>query len=233
MPAVVDWGRREYAASRVARRALVRARRQGAVDASLILVEQPPVVTVGVEGDDGSAAASGLPVVHVERGGHATYHGPGQLVGYPIVDLSRRGRDVRRFVHDVEEIAVRTVAAFGVTAEHVHGRRGVWVEGARKIASVGIAVDHWISFHGLALNVDVELAEFRRFHPCGFDGSVMTSLSREVGHRVSLAEVAPHLRSAWNELFAGAPDGRKSEATGTAVPVSGDTEAPRVGSRTG
>lgn len=233
MPEVVDWGRREYVESLDAMRALVRARRQGAVDDTLILVEHPPVVTVGVEGDDGSAAASGLPVVHVERGGHATYHGPGQLVGYPIVDLARRGRDVRRFVHYVEEIAIRTVAAFGLKAEHVHGRRGVWVEGTRKIASVGIAVDHWISFHGLALNVDVDLAEFRRFHPCGFDGSVMTSLSREVGHPVSLAEVGPHLRAAWNELFTVVPDGPKSEATGAADPVSRDVEVPRVGSSTG
>ena len=207
MPEVVDWGRREYAEALDAMRALVRDRRQGTVDDTLILVEHPPVVTVGVEGDDGSAEGSGLPVVQVERGGHATYHGPGQLVGYPIVDLARRGRDVRRFVHDVEEIAIRTVGAFGLKAEHVHGRRGVWVDGARKIASVGIAVDHWVTLHGFALNVDVDLAEFQRFRPCGFDGSVMTSLSREVGRRVTLDEVRPHVRNAWNEIFAMASTG--------------------------
>lgn len=201
MPTVVDWGRRDYVASLEAMRGLVRARRAGSVDDTLILVEHPPVVTVGVQGDDGTAASSGLPVVTVERGGNATYHGPGQLVGYPIVDLARRGRDVRRFVHDVEEIAIRAAGSFGVRAQHVSGRRGVWVDGARKIASVGIAVDHWVTFHGFALNVDVDLAEFRRFHPCGFDGSVMTSLARELGRPLTLDEVRPKVVDAWSAVF--------------------------------
>jgi len=201
MPAVVDWGLRDYRESLEAMRALVRARREGVVGDTLVLVEHPPVVTVGVEGDDGGAAASGLPVVAVERGGHATYHGPGQLVGYPIVDLDPRGRDVRRFVHDVEELLVRTVGAFGVEGGHVTGRRGVWVDGTRKIASIGIAVDHWVTFHGFALNVDLDLSAFDRFHPCGFDGSVMTSLSRESGRLVTLGETRPAVVAAWQDVF--------------------------------
>jgi lipoyl(octanoyl) transferase len=201
VPAVVDWGLRDYRESLSAMRALVRARREGTVGDTLVLVEHPPVVTVGVEGDDGGASASGLPVVTVERGGHATYHGPGQQVGYPIVDLGPRGRDVRRFVHDVEELVVRTVGAFGVEGGHVSGRRGVWVDGRRKIASIGIAVDHWVTFHGFALNVDLDLAAFDRFRPCGFDGSVMTSLARETGRPVTLAEVRPALVAAWQDLF--------------------------------
>jgi lipoate-protein ligase B len=205
MPVVVEWGRREYSSSLDAMRALVRARRDGSVEDTLILVEHPPVVTVGVEGDDGSAAAAGLPVVSVERGGKATYHGPGQLVGYPVVDLSARGRDVRRFVHDVEELVVRSLAPFGVSAGHVHGRRGVWVDGQRKIGSIGIAVDHWVTFHGFALNVDPDLSAFERFHPCGFEGSVMTSLARELGRPVPVSEVIPHTVAAWQELFAPAP----------------------------
>jgi lipoate-protein ligase B len=205
MPAVVDWGLRDYRESLEAMRTLVRARREGTVGDTLVLVEHPPVVTVGVEGDDGGAAESGLPVVAVERGGHATYHGPGQLVGYPIVDLNPRGRDVRRFVHDVEELVVRTVGAFGVEGRHVSGRRGVWVDGSRKIASIGIAVDHWVTFHGFALNVDPDLSAFDRFHPCGFDGSVMTSLAREAGRPVTLAEARPAVVAAWQDLF-GRPD---------------------------
>ena len=205
MPAVAEWGTRDYSEALDAMRAAVRARRNGAIDDTLILVEHPPVVTVGVEGDDGSAAASGLPIVNVERGGRATYHGPGQLVGYPIVDLERRGRDVRRFVHDVEEIVVRSVAPLGVAAGHVSGRRGVWVGGERKIASIGIAVDHWVTFHGFALNVDPDLAAFDRFHPCGYSGSVMTSLAREVGRPVRISEVLPHVVSAWSELFSSPP----------------------------
>jgi lipoate-protein ligase B len=201
MPAVVDWGRREYTESLDAMRALVRERRTGSVGDTLVLVEHPPVVTVGVEGDDGGAAASGLPVVAVERGGHATYHGPGQLVGYPIVDLSARQRDVRRFVHDVEELVIRTVAEFGVRSGHVSGRRGVWVDGTRKIASIGIAVDHWVTFHGFALNVDLDLAAFDRFRPCGFDGSVMTSLARETGRPVALGEVRRSVVASWESIF--------------------------------
>jgi len=207
MPAVVEWGRRDYAESLAAMRALVHARREGSIDDTLILVEHPPVVTVGVEGDDGSAATSGLPVVNVERGGRATYHGPGQLVGYPIVDLEPRGRDVRRFVHDVEELVVRSVARFGVVAGHVSGRRGVWVGGERKIGSIGIAVDHWVTFHGFALNVDPDLASFERFRPCGFPGSVMTSLSREIGRPVELVEAIPPTIEAWQEVFAHRPTG--------------------------
>ena len=206
MAAVIDWGRREYRESLEEMRSLVRARREGAIEDTLLLVEHPPVVTVGVEGDDGSAEASGLPVVEVERGGRATYHGPGQLVGYPIVDLTPRGRDVRRFVRDVEELVIRSVAPFGVSAGHVSGRPGVWVGGERKIGSIGIAVDHWVTFHGFALNVDPDLSAFGRFRPCGFSGSVMTSLSREVGHPVRVAEVAPHTVGAWRELFAPAPE---------------------------
>jgi lipoate-protein ligase B len=220
MPAVVEWGRRDYGEALDEMRAMVRARREGKVPDTLILVEHPPVVTVGVEGDDGSAAASGLPTVTVERGGRATYHGPGQIVGYPIVDLSARGRDVRRFVHDVEEVVVRSVAPFGVVAGHVHGQRGVWVEGTRKIASVGIAVDHWVTFHGFALNVDPDLGAFERFRPCGFSGSVMTSLSREVGRTVRLEEVTPHVVHAWRQVFAPWPETPTPESVPVAPPRS-------------
>lgn len=201
MTRVVDWGLREYGDALAAMRALVRSRQAASVDDTLVLVEHPSVVTVGVEGDDGGAEASGFPVVRVERGGRATYHGPGQLVGYPIVDLHARGRDVRRFVHDVEEIVVRAVSAFGVRAGRAERRRGVWVDGARKLASVGIAVDHWVTYHGFALNVGTDLGAFERIRPCGFDGSVMTSLTRETGRSLSLEQVKPEVRRAWTELF--------------------------------
>jgi len=218
MPAVVDWGRREYPASLAAMRELAHARRAGTIDDTLVLVEHPPVITVGVEGDDGAAAASGLPVVPVERGGKATYHGPGQQVGYPIVDLDPRGRDVRRFVRDVEEIVVRSVAPLGIRAAHVSGRPGVWVDGARKIASVGIAVDHWVTLHGFALNVAPDLGAFDRFHPCGFDGSVMTSVEKEVGRPVGLGELRAPMVRAWYDLFS-APE---SPTVPSAAPLLAD-----------
>ncbi len=184
-------------------RELVAERRRGAVDDTLVLVEHPPVVTVGVQGDDGSAGRSGLPVVEVERGGHATYHGPGQLVGYPIVDLAARGHDVRRFVHDLQSLLVRSLEPLGLAAAPVPGQPGVWVDGRRKIASIGIAVDHWISFHGFALNVDPDLAAFSRFRPCGLDPAVMTSVARELGRPVPVSELRGPVVDAWRELFEG------------------------------
>jgi lipoate-protein ligase B len=201
MPPVIDWGVREYGGALAAMRALVVERRAGRIPDTLVLVEHPPVVTVGVEGDDGTAAGSGLPVVPIERGGKATYHGPGQRVGYPIVDLDPRGRDVRRFVRDLETLLARTVAPFGIDAGHVPGRPGVWVAGERKIASIGIAVREWVTLHGFALNVDTDLRAFERFHPCGFAGSVMTSVAKEVGRPVGFGEVDPHLIAAWGGLF--------------------------------
>jgi lipoyl(octanoyl) transferase len=201
MPPVIDWGRREYTDSLEDMRRMVRARRYGAIGDVLILVEHPPVVTVGVEGDDGEARRSGLPVVPVERGGRATYHGPGQLVGYPIVDLEPRGRDVRRFVHEVEEVVVDALAAHGVASGHVSGRHGVWVEGERKIASIGIAVERWVTFHGFALNVDLDLGPFEQFHPCGLSGSVMTSVARELGHSVEVSSMKASVIAAWSHQF--------------------------------
>jgi lipoyl(octanoyl) transferase len=200
MVSVVDWGVRDYRASLAAMRELVAERRARRVPDTLVLVEHPPVVTVGVEGDDGAARSSGLPVVEVERGGRATYHAPGQLVGYPIFDLTPRGRDVRGFVHAVEAAVVEAIAPFGVKGGHVSGRRGVWVEGLRKIASVGIAVEGWVTFHGFALNVDLDLTPFGRFHPCGFDQRVMTSLAREVGHAVTVDAVKPFVARAFERL---------------------------------
>ncbi|HXW66459.1 MAG TPA: lipoyl(octanoyl) transferase LipB [Thermoplasmata archaeon] len=209
MPAVRDWGRRDYGPSLTDMRALVLERRAGRIPDTLILVEHPPVVTVGVQGDDGGAAASGLPVVSVERGGHATYHGPGQLVGYPIVDLAPRGRDVRRFVQELEAGLVEALATWGVRAGHVAGQRGVWVDGARKIASIGIAVDHWVTFHGFALNVDLDLAPFQRFQPCGMSGARMTSIAREIGRPVPLAGAKRPVVDAWLGRFA--PGGPAAE----------------------
>ncbi|NNN18187.1 MAG: lipoyl(octanoyl) transferase LipB [Thermoplasmata archaeon] len=217
MLAHVDWGRREYPASLEAMRRLRAERRRGTIGDTLILVEHPPVVTVGVEGDDGEANTSGLPVIQVERGGKSTYHGPGQLVGYPIVDLDARGRDVRRFVHQLEEMLVHSVAEFGIVAGHVSGRRGVWVDAERKIASIGIAVEQWVTFHGFALNVDIDLAPFSMFHPCGFEGRIMTSIARETGRPVRIEEAKGPVLRAWTAAFG---------AGGTATEAGNPAAAP-------
>ncbi|HEV8050236.1 MAG TPA: lipoyl(octanoyl) transferase LipB [Thermoplasmata archaeon] len=207
-----EWGRTDYPDALVRMRSLRAERRAGTVPDTLILTEHEPVITVGVGGADPATLPEGLPVVPVERGGQATYHGPGQLVGYAIVDLAERGHDVRRFVHDLEEVVARAVGEVGVEASRVPGKRGVWVDGRRKIASVGVAVEEWVTFHGFALNVDVDLAEFARFEPCGLPGSVMTSVAREVGHPVSLSELQGPVLAGWAAVF-GAPYVRTAPPT--------------------
>jgi lipoyl(octanoyl) transferase len=221
MPDTRDWGRREYVPALAEMRQLVAERRAGRIEDTLVLVEHPPVVTVGVQGDDGGADRSGLPVVHVERGGHATYHGPGQLVGYPIVDLDARGRDVRRFVRDLEGVLVDALASYGIVAARIAGQPGVWVDGRRKIASVGIAVDHWVTLHGFALNVDLDLEPFSRFQPCGLDGSLMTSVARETGRQVSVESAKAPVRIAWRARFAEPPGASTAaHATHAAPPTA-------------
>jgi lipoate-protein ligase B len=200
---VVDWGLLPYGEALARMREARRERAAQRIPDTLFLVRHPPVITVGVQGTGGDALPPGLPVFSVERGGRATYHEPGQWVGYPVVDLTPRGRDVRRFVHDLEEMVVRAVGALGARAGRRPGERGVWVEGTRKLASVGIAVEEWVTFHGFALNVDVDLGVFRSFRPCGLAGEVMTSLSQELGRKVSLEEVRAPLLSSWAEVFGG------------------------------
>ena len=221
MLGLLEWGTREYGDSLEQMRSLRAARRRGEIPDTLILVEHPPVVTVGVQGADGEDLPSDLPVVYVERGGHATYHGPGQLVGYPIVDLDARGRDVRKFVGDVEEIVVRSLAEFGIRAGRVQGRRGVWVDAERKIASVGIAVEEWVTFHGFALNVGTDLANFHRFRPCGFDGRLMTSVSQEVGRTVRVQDFRVPVIRAWETVFGASIQATTSRPLPSATPAAG------------
>jgi lipoate-protein ligase B len=180
---------------------LVEARAAGRTGDWLLFPDHPPVLTVGRGGSlpataerslrvsPESLARLGIELVEVTRGGDITWHGPGQLVGYPICDLTARGRDLHRFLRDLEEALIRTLEPLGLTGERVAGRTGVWVGGA-KIASIGIAVRRWVSYHGVALNVQPDLRAFDLIHPCGLSGIQMTSLAALLGLRApGLAEV--------------------------------------------
>jgi lipoate-protein ligase B len=175
---------------------LVTARRNGILDRDVILLtEHLPVFTLGRRGGLNNLIAStadldgaGIPLFQVERGGNITYHGPGQLVLYPIVDLLGVGLKVVDYVWKLEEVAIRTVAAWGIKAQRNAANRGVWV-GARKLGSVGYAVRRGISFHGIALNVGLSLEPFRWIHPCGLHGVEVTSMEQEISRPVSTAEV--------------------------------------------
>ena len=193
---IVDLGRMDYATAWDLMREKRRERKEGRIPDTLLLVEHPHVVTVGVQGGETADDIDGAPVYHVERGGLATYHGPGQVVGYPIVDLTPRGRDVRAFVHDLEEMVVQALRPFGIEGRRVEGKRGVWV-GDRKICSVGIAVQDWVTFHGFALNVSTDLSWFEKIHPCGFEGKVMTSMEVVLQHGVAINPVRIALQSAF------------------------------------
>jgi lipoyl(octanoyl) transferase len=148
------------------------------------VVEHPHVITLGrTRGALAHLVAPGeVEVVEVERGGDVTYHGPGQIVAYPILLLREEERDLHRFLRNLEEAMIRALARFGLAAGREAGKTGVWVgTAARKLASIGIACRRWVTFHGLALNVTTDLGYFARIQPCGFDPTVMTSMARELG----------------------------------------------------
>ncbi|HTD16244.1 MAG TPA: lipoyl(octanoyl) transferase LipB [Chthoniobacterales bacterium] len=178
---------------------------------TLFLLEHEPVYTIGRRLDKSSLGNVGYlphPVFEINRGGQATYHGPGQLVGYPILDLKKRGKDLHVYLRSVETAVIRLVESFGVEAEFCDGKTGVWVQN-RKIASIGIGVRRWISMHGFALNVSSDLTGFLSITPCGLTGVRMTSLGLELGREVSLAEVRDRAAVVLEAEFEGAVIGER------------------------
>src|SRR2546427_825665 len=173
-------------------KALVDRRAEDKIPDGLILVEHDPVATLGRRGSREDVLDPELEILEVERGGEATYHGPGQLVGYPILRLPDR-LEVKRLVTDLEEVLLRTCADFGIDATREGPERGVWV-GGKKIASIGLAVHRNVTFHGFAHNVTTDLREFLKIRPCGHDGGIMTSMEKLLGHSVDLEDVKAGLR---------------------------------------
>jgi lipoate-protein ligase B len=200
---ILDLGLRDYREVWRLQKELVSRRIASEISDTVILVEHPPVFTVGrgmCRGTARCAPTQEIPCIAVERGGDITFHGPGQLVGYPIIDLRERGRDVRRFLRDLEELLMLTLKDFEICAERRAGFTGVWT-GSKKIASLGIAVRHWVSYHGFALNVSPDLRHFRLIRPCGLDGAVMTSMAEQLGREVSLTAVKCCVREHCKEIF--------------------------------
>ncbi len=188
---VQSLGRIGYHAALEIQNRLVADLLAGTGEEVLLLLEHEPVYTIGRTRDQ-SSLRSHLPhpAVETNRGGQATYHGPGQLVGYPILDLNRRGRDLHNYLRFLEEFLIRLSAEHGVTASRQEGLTGVWV-GPRKIASLGVGVKKWVSMHGLAFNVlESSLPAFQHITPCGISGVEMTCLEKESGSRISLEEVS-------------------------------------------
>jgi lipoyl(octanoyl) transferase len=184
---------------------LVASRQSDSIPDTLILVEHPDVITLGRSAKPSNVLCPGeIPVIPIERGGDVTYHGPGQLVAYPIFLLREGERDLHRLLRSLEEVLVRTLADFGLAGIRESGKTGVWIAhegGARKLASIGVAVRKWVTLHGLALNVTTNLARFGAIHPCGFDATVMTSMARELGHSPEFSAVKRSLARHAAQVF--------------------------------
>jgi lipoyl(octanoyl) transferase len=178
----------------------------GSLPDTVLLLEHPPTITLGRRSEPGEVHmpdGAVADVVEVDRGGKSTYHAPGQLVCYPILDLRRHGQDVRRYCRDLEEALIRTLDSFDVSATRIEGLTGVWLESPpRKIASIGIHLTKWVSTHGYALNVDLDPAPFTDWiTACGLDGYQFTSMARELGRPVAVDELRPAAADALAQVF--------------------------------
>ncbi|HEY8235272.1 MAG TPA: lipoyl(octanoyl) transferase LipB [Gaiellaceae bacterium] len=179
---------------------------QGALPDTVLLLEHPPVVTLGRRTEPGELhipQGAKVELVETDRGGKSTYHGPGQLVCYPIFDLTRHGQDVKKYCRDLEEALIRALAPFGLEATRIDGLTGIWVERPpRKIASIGIHISKWITTHGYALNVDLDPAPFTDWiTACGIEDALFTTIARELGRPVTVDEVRPYSLNALAEVF--------------------------------
>ena len=200
-----------YAEAFELQRSLAGAVSQGAIPETVVFLEHPPVVTVGrrTEADRELhiPADAEVEIAETDRGGKSTFHGPGQLVCYPILDLGRHGKDVKRYVRELEEALIRTLAAFELEGVRYEGLTGVWMppgggQGPRKIASIGVHVSRWITTHGYALNVNLDPAPFtQRITACGLEDAMFTTLARETGRDVTVDEVKPHAAAALADVF--------------------------------
>lgn len=173
---------------------------------TVIFLEHPPVVTLGRRTDDDELhvpAAAEVEVVETDRGGKSTFHGPGQLVCYPILDLNRHGRDVRKYCRDLEAALIRTLAAFELEGVRIDGLTGVWLDRPpRKIASIGVHISRWVTTHGYALNVDLDPAPFTDWiTACGLEDTAFTTMARELGRAVTVDEARPAAATAIAEVF--------------------------------
>ncbi len=196
---LLDLERMEYGKVWEIQKALAARRAEDRISDGLILVEHDPVITLGRRGTDADVLDPGLPVFRVERGGEATFHGPGQIVGYPILKLPDR-LEVKRLVTDLEDVIIGACSDFGITAGHEGPERGVWVKG-RKIASIGLAVQRGVTFHGFAHNVNTDLSYFLRIRPCGHAGTIMTSMAQELEHPVDMADARASVTMHFQGVF--------------------------------
>ncbi|MEO5821783.1 MAG: lipoyl(octanoyl) transferase LipB [Vicinamibacteraceae bacterium] len=206
-------GRIGYAEGVERQKALVQQRIAGEIDDTLLFVEHPPVITLGVKtrgsfanirAGEEALALQGVTVHETGRGGDVTFHGPGQLVGYPIIDLKPDRQDVHRYVRDLEDVLIRAAADFGIEAGRVKGFSGAWV-GDVKLAAIGVRISRWVTSHGFALNVTTDLSGFDLIVPCGITDRGVTSLSALLGREVAMADVEASVVQHFAAVFERSP----------------------------
>jgi len=203
---VMQLGRVPYREAWELQRSLAAAVSQGAIPDIVLLLEHPPVITLGrrAEGDELHVPAGAeVEIVETDRGGKSTYHGPGQLVCYPILDLHRHGQDVKKYCRDLEQAVIRTLEAFELQGQPIDGLTGVWLTPPpRKIASIGVHISRWVTTHGYALNVDLDPAPFTDWiTACGLEDAAFTTMARELGRPLSVDEVRPSALQAFGHVF--------------------------------
>jgi lipoyl(octanoyl) transferase len=203
---VMNLGLVPYGEAWELQRSLAGAVSQGAIPDTILLLEHPPTVTTGRRTEEGELHIpddAEVEIVETDRGGKSTFHGPGQLVCYPIFDLKRHGQDVKGYCRDLEEALIVTLARLGVEGERIEGLTGVWLtRPPRKIASIGIHIHKWVTTHGYALNVDLDPAPFTEWiTACGLEGVAFTTMAREVGGRLTVDEVRGEAAAALEQVF--------------------------------
>jgi lipoate-protein ligase B len=203
---LLNLGLTPYAEAWELQRSLATDVTEGTRPDTVVLLEHPPVVTFGRRTGEGELHLppdAEVDVVETDRGGRSTFHGPGQLVCYPILDLNRHHRDVRRYCRDLEEAITRTLGAFGIQGTTIDGLTGVWLERPpRKIASIGVHISRWVTTHGYALNVDLDPAPFTSWiTACGLEDAAFTTMARELGRPVAVDEVRPAAVAAFEQVF--------------------------------
>ena len=204
---ILDLGLIDYEEAYKIQREMVARRKLGEIGDTLILAEHNSVFTFGRMGrrenllvDEGYLQGRGIKVLNIDRGGDITFHGPGQLVVYPVIDLKEKWRDLHKYMRNLEEVAIKFLQRYSVQSERHPGKTGVWV-GPKKIGSVGIGVDNWVTYHGLSINIKVDLDFFNMIYPCGLKGVTMVSLDRLVDKDVDMEEAKETILSVFDSVF--------------------------------
>jgi len=186
---------------------LIELRLAGRIPDVILFLQHPPVLTIGAFGGEQNVIISqdvlkreGISIAHTDRGGDITYHGPGQLVGYPILDLKARGRDVHQYVHDLEEVVIRTLGDYSISGHRDPDYPGIWV-GQEKICAMGIRVAHWVTKHGFALNINNDLTPFSYINPCGITGRGVTSMKQLLGRELEIDDVTNGIIRRFSAIF--------------------------------